>query len=107
MNLNIYICLYTAKEAQKLILCTNDRKYVCKKSFKTGRIQNSVHTEAKSKIYTETIPLKSLGLVLFFHAFERILLCSPGLHLFDQKLQLNSEILQFKNNLFLFYYIVK
>ncbi len=39
------------------------------------------------------------GRQFFFNVFERSLLCSPKLHLFDQKYNKNSNIVKYYYNL--------
>ncbi len=42
---------------------------------------------------------KSLGMVRFLHVFERGLLCSKRLHLFDKKYSKNYDIVKYYYNL--------
>ncbi len=50
------------------------------------------------ELYMKELPFKSLRLLQRFNVFQRSLLCSPRLHLFDQKHSQNRNIVTFYNN---------
>ncbi len=52
-----------------------------------------------------TLLFKSLGSVRFFKCFQRVLLCSPRLHLLDQKYYI-VNIITIEKNCFIFYLFI-